>query len=809
MEKFEFDRNFQINLLALMYQKWDFLVLVADLLRAEYFEDKILVWYFQRIIEYYKDYSKKPDEIVIHNELIKAAKSKIFSENELPDVAEVFESLKKTVLSEAYVQDEVLRFCRRQAVRSEILRSVSLTNSNDSEVWDQISSNMFKACTVGTDALDLGIWLGDVDERVRKRLSVDERKIIPTRVGELDGYIGGGPKAGQLMLWVAATGGGKCLKKGTKVITFDGRIVPVEGVQEGEFLMGPDSSPRKVLSTVKGKEEMFEITPVKGTPWACTLDHVLTLIDTRKSRGNKVIDIPLKDYLSKHKTFKNMHKLFHSTAIEFPKLLVPLPMDPYMLGAWFGDGSKALGNAEGRARIPTVGLTSADPELVAMWKETAMSFGLEMTEHDKRDNASSTFHIVGRVWGGEGHRTYGGSGGWANPVLDLLRKTVGPKAEVPHEYLVSSKEERAQFLAGFLDTDGYYSHKSFEITQKRKDWADAICFIARSLGLHVSIKKVFKAATNTIKKEKKPYWRMVISGDSTFLPMRLPRKIPHPRKQIKNVLRTGIKSVESVGVEEYYGFTLDGDHRFLLEDFTVTHNSVGLVHCGKVAVCSGYKVVHYTLELSADEVFDRYDSNWTKIPIRDISSRGSEVLSKMGQVREKYGNNLLVKEFPTKSVTVLGIKSHIQRLRNIGFIPDLIIVDYLDLLKPSTSYNDEYSDLGSITGELRGLAMEFKVPVQSATQVNRTGVASHTLDITHISDSMQKAFIADIMVGICMTKEERDLKIARVVGLKNRNGPVSFEVPIHTDYARMCFYDVMASKAAPEIKPEEILEGVK
>jgi replicative DNA helicase len=444
MEKFQFDKDFQTNLIALMFQKWDFLVTVADLLKPEYFEGKILVWFFQRIVEYYKDHNKKPDEIVLKNEFNKAYKSHIFSDDEIKAVADVFNCLKTPVLSDTYIQEEVLRFCRRQSVRAEIMNAVSMTNSDDPEIWDQISNNMFKACTVGKDVLDMGIrHIGDTNERVRRRLSVDERKIIPTRVGDLDNYIGGGPKSGQLMLWLAGSGHGK---------------------------------------------------------------------------------------------------------------------------------------------------------------------------------------------------------------------------------------------------------------------------------------------------------------------------------------------------------------------------SICLVHCGKVAVCSGYKVVHYTLELSAEDVCDRYDSNWTKIPIYDLANKSEEIIGKMDALGKKYGDSLYVKEYPTKSVTVLGIKSHIQRLKNSGFHPDLIIVDYLDLLKPTTKYNDEYSDLGSISAELRGLAMEFKVPVQSATQVNRAGLVANVLEMTHISDSLQKIFIADIVAGICMTREERDAKIARIVGIKNRNGPVNFEVPIHTAYERMCFYDVMAQKSV-EVKPDEILKG--
>ena len=132
--------------------------------------------------------------------------------------------------------------------------------------------------------------------------------------------------------------------------------------------------------------------------------------------------------------------------------------------------------------------------------------------------------------------------------------------------MVERRAERAQFLAGFLDTDGHLQGNCFEIIQKRRGFADGICFLARSLGLRATMSTKYVTGYAT------PYWRINISGELTILPMRIPRKQPAPRRQIKNVCRTGI-TVEAIGDGPYAGFELDGDGRFLLGDFTVTHNS--------------------------------------------------------------------------------------------------------------------------------------------------------------------------------------------------------------------------------------------
>ena len=180
------------------------------------------------------------------------------------------------------------------------------------------------------------------------------------------------------------------------------------------------------------------------------------------------------------------------------------------------------------------------------------------------------------------------------------------------------------------------------------------------------------------------------------------------------MLRSGIKSIKNVGVGEYFGFMLDGDHRFLLEDFTITHNSIFLPHVGKRAIINGYKVVHYTLELDEKDIAERYDACFSSIPVYDLIQESNNLELKLQALKAKYGNSLVIKFYPTGSASVNTIKNHMTQLHGLGFVPDLVIVDYGDLLKPLTSYHDEYSDLGKIFEGLRGLAGEFQVPVWTA-----------------------------------------------------------------------------------------------
>jgi len=354
--------------------------------------------------------------------------------------------------------------------------------------------------------------------------------------------------AGKPGMMEGAVGVGKCLGRGTPVLKYDGKIVPVESVVAGDLLMGPDSKPRRVLVTSTGTGPLFRITPVKGDSWVCNDVHVLTL---RLTGTNKVFDMPLDELLKKGKSFQREVKLFQPDGgVDFPERNDDLPVSPYFLGIWLGDGTKCL---------LSVGVTKPDIEIRDACQAEADRFGLRLVE-----NTSSTGCPAWKISG----EMYNKS----NPLLNSLRELMSDGVRIPDAYLFGSREVRSQVLAGLLDTDGYLLSPGggYEIVQRNKRVADGITFLARSLGFRVNYSE--KIVNDTV------YYRLNLSGDSTHLPMRIPRKKAAPRQQIKNALVTGF-TTESIGDGEYFGFTLDGDGRFLLGDFTVTHNTYAYLVC--------------------------------------------------------------------------------------------------------------------------------------------------------------------------------------------------------------------------------------
>ena len=353
-------------------------------------------------------------------------------------------------------------------------------------------------------------------------------------------------------------GDGKCERKGSKILSYDGTIKKVEDVKVGDLLMGDDNTPRKVLSLANGREEMFEVIPFRGESMTVTSDHVLSLKRRRSrlhKRGKpfkdnevgKIVDIKVSDYQKQNRTFKNLH-LLYKVPINWPHKEVPI--DPYFLGIWLGDGNKN-----------TPEICTMDQEVVDYLYQFADKNELNITVKCKGEtNKAKSYALVRKH-------------GMNNPLLDLMRENnLLFNKHIPQVYKINSREIRLQILAGIIDADGCINRNSFELTLKNKTLSDDVAFIARSLGFHVDKKQVKKGIKSTGFVGE--YQRLGISGDCSIIPVRVGKRKCTPRSNWKDVLTTGIKDIKSVGEQEYYGFMLDGNGRYVKEDFTVTHNSL-------------------------------------------------------------------------------------------------------------------------------------------------------------------------------------------------------------------------------------------
>jgi len=205
--------------------------------------------------------------------------------------------------------------------------------------------------------------------------------------------------------------------------------------------------------------------------------------------------------------------------------------------------------------------------------------------------------------------------------------------------------------------------------------------------------------------------------------------------------------------------------------------SMALVHLGAQAVKAGKNVVYYTLELLDTMVAARFDSCITGVKLQDLTKFKDLIYD---DVKDLEGR-LIVKEYPTKSANVNKLKQHLEKLRFAGFEPDLIIVDYGDLLSPISSYKEKRIELETIYEDLRGLAQEFECPLWTASQTNRSGLNAEVVTMESISEAFNKCFVADFIFTLSRTITDKSNNSGRIFVAKNRNGPDGIVYPIFMD----------------------------
>ena len=210
--------------------------------------------------------------------------------------------------------------------------------------------------------------------------------------------------------------------------------------------------------------------------------------------------------------------------------------------------------------------------------------------------------------------------------------------------------------------------------------------------------------------------------------------------------------------------------------------SMVLVHLGSQALKEGKTVVHYTLELGDTVVGQRYDSCITKIPLNDLMMNKEEIFDHISDIE----GNLIIKEYPTKSATTQSIKNHLDKLKKRGIHPDMVIVDYADLLRPVKARNEKRHELESIYEELRGVAQTMGCPIWTASQTNRSGLNAEVITMEAISEAFNKCFVADFIFTVSRTVNDKKANMGRIFIAKNRNGPDGIVLPIFMDTANVC-----------------------
>lgn len=205
-----------------------------------------------------------------------------------------------------------------------------------------------------------------------------------------------------------------------------------------------------------------------------------------------------------------------------------------------------------------------------------------------------------------------------------------------------------------------------------------------------------------------------------------------------------------------------------------------LMNVGAQAIKKGLTVVHYTLELSEAYVSQRYDAVVTGIATQNLKYHVEEIEKEL----KKLPGKLIVQYFPTKTASGNTLRAHLNKLIISGVKPDLVIVDYADLLRSTGKSNDaRHIDLENIYEDLRGLAGEYSLPVFTASQAGRSSSDSDVIQGDQVAGAYAKIMIGDFIISLSRKVSDKISGTGRFFVIKNRFGPDGITLPSRINMA--------------------------
>jgi replicative DNA helicase len=748
---------------ALMIER-DALSAVIDMLHPESFYREAHQRIFAAIRTLF-DQSEPVDLLTVQNELRRTG------ELEMVGGAVYLAGLTDKVNSAANIEAHA-RVVTENAIKREIIsiatecQQRAFEDSTDVfQLLDQLEQGLFTISekNIRKKTADMGsIMRQALEELEAKKHLKDGLTGVPSGFSALDRLTSGWQKS-ELVIIAARPGMGKCLGKGTNVLMFDGTLRKVEDVRVGDQLMGDDSTPRRVRSIARGREAMYWVRQNKGLDYRVNASHILSLKRSRTEGPHAhgdVLNIPVRVFLAKSEKFRSNYKGY-KVAVEFPER--PVPVAPYFLGLWLGDGHGLSSR-----------ITTQDAEVVDYLSTYAQRLGRQLVTY-RQEGKCPNYAIT------RGHR---GHTDESSLQSELRALNVLSYKHIPHDYLRNSTENRLELMAGLIDSDGHYLVQSngYEITQKNRHLAEQIKFLGDSLGFRTSL--TTKTARLASRQYECDVHRVRLYGDINRIPVRVERKKAAPWSSPVDWRLTGIQ-LEYDGEDDYYGFEIDGNRLFLLEDMTVTHNTAFILSsCRNAAVEFGHGVAIFSLEMSSVQLVNRLISAEAELESEKIK-KGSLSTHEWAQLHHRINRltNAPIFIDDTPALSILELRAKCRRLKQQHDI-QLVVIDYLQLMTGDNSKGggNREQEIASISRALKNLAKELNVPVIALSQLSRAVETRGGEKKPQLSDLRESGSIeqdADMVMflyrpeyyGITQDESGNPVQgIGEVIIAKNRSG---------------------------------------
>lgn len=369
-----------------------------------------------------------------------------------------------------------------------------------------------------------------------------EKITLPPHLHRVQDALRGGIRStGAIVNIIGNTSVGKCLGKDTPILMYDFSVKKVQDVVEGDLLMGDDGTSRKVVTLARGREKMYKISQVNGMTYTVNASHILSLrvgYTTPNYTKGEIVNINVEDYLKLTYTDKRSLKGYKGDFTNY-QLSDNYESRAYLLGLWLAEGCCSDASV------------TVNNEMLSILESEITKTDYTLTSRESKSDKCSTLYIKG------------GFKQWLREIGVLNNK------HIPDFIFSCSVQTRYELIAGYLDGDGYKVNNGFEVIAKQDKLSETFMKLCKSVSLTCTNRKIEKSCQNDF---TGVYNRMFVFGATDLIPNKLTRKKVTTKSKLRYGLNTKI-TVDELGEDEYYGFVIDGNHLFCLEDGTVTHNT--------------------------------------------------------------------------------------------------------------------------------------------------------------------------------------------------------------------------------------------